>query len=118
MPGKTILIVEDNAIVALALQRTLIRLGYSVLEPVDTGEGAIVAAAAQRPDLVVMDVALAGSMDGVIAAEQIQVNTPIPVVYLTGNPHDARLKHTFCLSKPVVESDLARMLEKALRKGD
>jgi len=118
MTGEIILIVEDNAIVAFALQRTLIRLGYTVIEPVASGDEAVRAAITQRPDLVLMDVSLSGDMDGVTAAENIQAVTPVPVIYLTGNSHDPRLKQTHCLSKPVAEQELIQMLKQVLRQAD
>jgi CheY-like chemotaxis protein len=117
MPGETVLIVEDNAIVAFALQRTLARLGYAVLEPVDSGEAAVAATAEHCPDLVLMDVGLPGAMDGVAAASQIQAIVPVPVIFLTGNHQDARLRQTLCLAKPVMENELAQLMEQALRQG-
>jgi CheY-like chemotaxis protein len=117
MPGETVLIVEDNAIVAFALQRTLTRLGYNVFDPVDSGEEAVTLAAARMPDLVLMDLGLAGSLDGITAAEKIQALAPVPVIYLTGNNHDPRLQKTFCLSKPVVEKELAQLMDQALRQA-
>ena len=117
MSGETILIVEDNAIVAFALQRSLTRLGYRVLEPVDSGETAVSSALEQRPQLVLMDIGLEGEMDGVAAAEKILAQVPTIVIYLTGNNHDARLTKSLCLSKPVAEKDLVQLIEQVLRQG-
>jgi CheY-like chemotaxis protein len=116
MPGETILIVEDNAIVAFALQHTLTRLGYTVVDPVDSGEEAVASVAAQQLDLILMDVGLAGTIDGIAAAEQIQSIAPLPVIYLTGNIPDERIKQAPCLSKPVVEQELAAVIEQVLRQ--
>lgn len=116
MAGKTVLVVEDNAIVAFALKRALMRLGYNVTEPVDSGEEAIEAVAAQRPDLVLMDIALAGNMDGITAAENIRALASVPVIYLTGNPYNEHLKQFPCLSKPVAEKELALLIEQILKE--
>jgi len=118
MSESTILIVEDNAIVAFALQRILIHLGYKVLEPVDSGEQAIEAVVAHRPDLVLMDVGLAGNMDGITAYENIRATVPVPIIYLTGNAYDKRLKQAPCLSKPVAEKELAQLMERTLRQAN
>lgn len=118
MEGKTVLVVEDNAIVAFALKRILMRLGYKVIEPVDSGEEAIKTVTVQRPDLVLMDIALAGSIDGITAAENIRAVASVPVIYLTGNPYDERLKQSPCLSKPVAEKELALLMEQTLRQSE
>ena len=117
MPGETILIVEDNAIVAFALQHALTRMGYSVVDPIDSGEDAVAAVAARQPDLVLMDVGLAGTIDGIAAAEQIRAIAPLPVIYLTGSMLDKRLKNAPCLTKPVVEQELEVVIEQVLRQG-
>jgi CheY-like chemotaxis protein len=116
MDKATILIVEDNAIVAFALQRALTHLGYNIIEPVDSGEEAVEIATAQRPDLVLMDVTLAGNMDGITAAENIRTKALMPVIYLTGNPYDERLKQSPCISKPVAEKELALLIEQVLKE--
>ena len=77
-----ILIVEDDGIIAAYLQDTLIRLGYTTPEPVATGEAALAAVEAANPDLILMDIQLAGAMNGVTAAELIREHYDIPVVYL------------------------------------
>jgi len=51
-----ILIAEDEPIIALDIQRTLEKLGYRVCDVVDTGERAVEAAEACRPDLVLLDI--------------------------------------------------------------
>ena len=63
-----ILIAEDEAVTALDLKRELIALGYEVTGIADNASDAVNAAAAQKPDLVLMDIHLSGSMDGIVAA--------------------------------------------------
>ena len=116
MPDKTILIVEDEVIISLYLENLLTRMGYIVPEPVASGEEAIATVAAQQPDLVLMDIKLAGEMDGVTAAERIQAAVSVPIIYLTGYMPDARLQQiqASCLSKPVRERELAESIERLL----
>ena len=122
MSRETVLIVEDEAIIVAQLQDTLNALGYTALEPVATGEAAIAAVQAQPPDLVLLDIKLAGEMDGITAAGSIQSAADIPIVYLTGYAQDSLLQRAKVtapygyLVKPVGERELAATLEMALYK--
>ena len=78
-----ILVVEDEAIVANDIRDTLISLGYDVAGTAKTGESALEKIAETRPDLVLMDIHLAGKMDGIETAGQIHENFGIPVIFLT-----------------------------------
>ncbi len=117
-----ILVVEDEAIVAMALQARLENLGYAVVNVTASGEEAIVHAAELSPDLVLMDIRLAGAIDGIQAAEQIRVRYDIPVVYLTAYADQATLQRAKLtgpysyLIKPVEESALHTAVEVALFK--
>lgn len=87
MPEKPrILIVEDEWLVAGDLKGSLEHMGYAVAGVVDTGRGAIEHAAREMPDLVLMDIALRGGMDGMEAAGRIRSGLGIPVVYVSGYP--------------------------------
>src|SRR5262245_58309074 len=83
MSQERLFIVEDERIVAEDLHDMLTRLGYHVLGIASTGEEAIEKSEALRPDLVLMDIRLAGELDGVQAAEIIWTHQGIPVTYLT-----------------------------------
>ncbi len=78
-----ILIVEDDEIIRLDLEIQLQELGYVVIGEASSGEDAIARAASLRPDVVLMDIRLSGSLDGIEAARQIQSAHAIPVIYLT-----------------------------------
>ena len=91
MSQKTILIVEDENIIAEDISDSLISLGYRITGIVYSGEEAIQSAAELRPDLVLMDVNLQGSIDGILAAEEIRSRFQIPVVYLTAYPDENTL---------------------------
>jgi len=82
---RTILLVEDEVIVALAHERLLRKHGYSVLRA-NSGEAAIeVARAGETIDLVLMDIDLGPGIDGIDAAVEILASQSLPVVFLTGH---------------------------------
>lgn len=81
---KRILLVEDEMFIAICLEMELKDAGYDVCRRVATGEEAVTAAAAQPPDVILMDIRLAGEMDGIEAARQIQTHRDIPIIFMTG----------------------------------
>ena len=81
--GARILICEDELLVAKDVALTLRDLGYETAGMVATGEEAIRKAEEVRPDLILMDINLAGEIDGIEAVQQIRAQFDIPVVYLT-----------------------------------
>ncbi len=119
-----ILVVEDEAIVAMSLQARLENLRYAVVGVVASGEEAIERAADLSPDLILMDIRLSGTMDGIEAAEQIRVRFDIPVVYLTAHADQAMLQRAKLtgpfgyLIKPVDERALHTAIEVALYKHE
>ncbi len=70
MNKAKILIVEDEAIIAMEIENQLQSLGYEVTSIVDTGEKAIEKAESDKPDLILMDIRIKGEMDGIEAAEE------------------------------------------------
>lgn len=120
MANARILIVEDEAIVAADLNAKLNRLGYAVAGTVSKGELAVKMASAERPNLVLMDILLAGDMDGIEAADHIRQECDIPIVFLTAHSDSetlARAKVTApfgYLLKPFNERELETHIEMAL----
>lgn len=84
MKQQTILIVEDDPIVARSVQVNLKRLGYDVPAPVDNAAAALEHVAATPPDLVLMDIRLKGAVDGIELAQRIYSDYRIPIIYTTG----------------------------------
>ncbi len=117
-----LLIVEDEGIVALNIQRRLEGLGYSIVASVSSGEEAIAAADQMNPDLVLMDIKLEGSVDGIEAAAQIRSRFQIPIVYLTAYTNEETLNRAKLtepygyILKPFEARDLATTIEVALYK--
>ena len=122
MDEARILIVEDERIVARDLAGTLEKLGYTVCGIAASGEDAVARATGDRPDLVLMDIVLAGEMNGVDAAMAIRHRLDIPVVYLTAYADDATLQKAKVtepfgyLIKPFEERELHTAIEMALYK--
>ena len=120
MSGATILVVEDEHIVAMDIQSTLEGLGYSVPVTVGSGEGAIASAEKIRPDLVVMDIILSGLMDGIEAAAVIRSRFDIPVIFLTAYSDSITLQRAKMTQpysyvvKPFTVQDLHTGVELAL----
>ncbi|WP_439532538.1 response regulator [Polymorphobacter sp.] len=69
---RRILIVEDEYFVALTMEDALTDAGYEVIGVEVSGEEAVVRVQAERPDLILMDIRLAGTMDGIDAALQLR----------------------------------------------
>lgn len=115
-----ILVVEDEALIADDIQRTLQRLGYDVPSPAATGREAIEGAEALRPDLVLMDIKLRGSMGGIAAAMEIRRRQDLPVVFLTSHSDEATLARAMetapsgYLLKPFTDRELRTAIEVAL----
>ena len=120
MTNERILIAEDDGIIAARLRSFLIKLGYVVPAVVASGEEAVRQAAAFRPELVLMDIRLAGNLDGIEAGGQISADLGIPLIYLTAYMDDTllqRAKRTEpygYLVKPVQDRELRATIEVAL----
>ena len=117
-----IMIVEDGLIIAEDMRRRCEALGYTVTGVAATGEDAVFIADRTRPDLVLMDIRLRGTMDGIEAARQIWTSLRIPVVYATSSSDEAtlvRAKETEpygYLLKPVEPRELHATIELALHR--
>lgn len=75
--------VEDEAIVAADIRRSLIEIGYDVLETADSAEEAIARAVQLRPDLALVDIHIKGDLDGIETAQILRERFRVPVIYLT-----------------------------------
>ena len=86
-----ILIVEDEAIIAMDLQETLGDAGYLVIAAVASGEEALALCAREKPDLVLMDVHLQGALNGIETAGRLRESYAIPSILLTAHYDPATL---------------------------
>ncbi len=118
----SVLVVEDENIVAKDIVNRLRNLGYAVCGTATTGEDAIELTKRQRPGLVLMDIMLKGRMDGIEAAGVIVGQFDTPVIYLTAYADEKtlqRAKQTEAfgyLLKPFEERELHITIEMALFK--
>lgn len=115
-----VMIVEDEAITAMATGAMLKRLGHQVLAAVGTGQEAINAFRRQRPDLVLMDIRLDGDLDGIETAKLLRRDSDVPVVFVSAFVDDgtrnraAEAKPFDFLPKPLDEYDLQALLKRLL----
>ena len=122
MKKTTILIVEDEAIVAADLAKKLELLGYKVAGIAAKGEEALEMVRRLRPELVLMDIQLNGPLDGIQTAEEIRRRQDLPLVYLTAHSDTTTLSRAKLtgpfgyILKPFEERDLAVQIELALYK--
>ena len=122
MDGSKILIVEDELITAAHINGLLSDRGYQILEPVIKGEKVPEAVSKHSPDLIIMDINLAGKLNGLETAKIVSDISDIPIIFLTSNADD----HTFSesknshpiafLTKPFKEKELLRTIELALNR--
>ncbi len=118
----SILIVEDELLVAMDTQALLKSHGYSVPAMAASGGEAVSQALSLRPDLVLMDIRLRGEMDGITAAAQILTHHSVPVIYLTAFADDATLLRARTtapygyLVKPFDESTLIASIAMAVER--
>lgn len=122
MAKTSVLVVEDESIVAKDIQNSLKKLGYTVPSVENTGEDAIDAAGQYQPDLILMDIMLKGEISGIDAAEQIRTRYQIPVIFLTAYADESTLSKAKVtepygyIIKPFKEIDLHTSIEMALYK--
>jgi diguanylate cyclase (GGDEF)-like protein/PAS domain S-box-containing protein len=124
MNNEKILIVEDEKIIALDLQRRLERSGYRVCDLVADGAEAVEKARFHLPDIILMDIMLAGEMDGIEAAKIIKDDLKIPVIFLTAYADEKTLNRAKeaepagYILKPFKERDLCTTIDIAIYKGE
>ncbi len=122
MEEPSILVVEDEQIVAAELKERLYSLGYRVAGVAATGPEAIAKAEDVDPDLILMDIRLKGQMDGIDAAGRILSRRDVPIVFVTAHADEATLQRAKVTGpmgyvlKPFSEKELQTAVEIALYK--
>lgn len=118
----TVMVVEDESIVALDIEVSLMELGYDVVAKTGSGKDAVALARKHRPDIILMDIMLSSHEDGVHAAGQITSQLDIPVVFLTAYSDKQTLDRVKLtepfgyITKPYKSIDLSTAIELALYK--
>jgi PAS domain S-box-containing protein len=122
LAGLRVLIVEDEALISEVVRDRLERVGCKVVGIADDGMAAIEAAVRLRPDLILMDVRLAGPVDGIEAAAAIGEKLPVAIVFLTAHSDEATLQRAKATSgvgfvlKPIHFESLLVAMELALHR--
>jgi len=118
--GTRVLVVEDEAVVALHLRQELTKLGYTIAGVATSGEQALKMIEKVFPDLVLMDIHIQGELDGIETARRIPRYLHIPVIYLSAYSEDTTLKragdtHPYgYLIKPFLDRELHATIKMAL----
>ena len=122
MSPLSVLIVEDEAILAAHLASKVNLLGYRAIGPVSTGEEAVDLIQLETPNIALLDIRLDGQMDGIETAVRLKRLRDIPVIFLTAHSDQETLKRASAVGpfgyilKPFEERDLATQLEITLYK--
>ncbi len=121
-PKARILLVEDEAIIALNIADILASKGYAVVGTFMSGEEALDFVKNERPDCILMDIMLRGIMDGIQTAEALRAIADVPVIYLTAHTDDSTIERAKATGpfgyvvKPVNPYDLVTAIEIAIYK--
>ncbi len=119
---QKVLIVEDEAIIALDIESQLIEIGFTVTGTARSAEEAFQLIEANKPDLVLMDIRIDGKMDGIAAAGIIRKRFNLPVIYLTAHADEATLERAEAtepfgyIVKPLQHFKVKAVITMALRR--
>lgn len=120
--NNSVLIVEDDSFQAHLLKMLLATLGYEVLAVTSTGEEAVDFASKLKPQLIFMDIALAGEIDGIEAVKRINAElSSIKIIYLTSNSDSSHKNRAESIGfddfliKPINKKILVDSLSKVLQ---
>ena len=119
-----ILVIEDHLLTQQEIIATLSEAGFQVAETFDSGEAALnyLHKATYIPDLILMDIKLAGQLNGIETAKKINQKYKVPIIYLTdftAHEYFVKAKETFpknYLTKPFLPHQLTYAVELALSK--
>lgn len=121
---KNVLIVEDDMIISMVLERMILKLGHNVVNKVITGQEAIDCTSELNPDLILMDIQLKDNIDGISAMQEIRKKSDVQVIYITGNSDQYNLtraketKFVDYLVKPIQMSHLKNSINKAFSEDN
>lgn len=119
MAQKRILVVEDERIIAEDIKRTLLQFDYHVIDIIPHGERVLKLYEELNPDLILMDIMLAGNINGIETASRIKEKHNIPIIYLTAYANESILNNAKFtepfgyLIKPFEEHELHATIEMA-----
>jgi len=121
--GTRVIIVEDEAVVALHIRQELTKLGYTVAGTATAGEQALKMIEEVFPDIILMDIHIQGAIDGIETASRIPRYLHVPIIFLTAYSEDVTLKragetHPYgYLIKPFLDRELHATIKMALMRS-
>jgi CheY-like chemotaxis protein len=113
-----LLIVEDEALTGMVLKIELQRAGFTVMGVVTNGKSAIEKTECEKPDCILMDIRIAGNIDGIETARLIKQKSDVPIIFMTGYAEESikqralALKPVDFLIKPVQSNDIVKILKR------
>jgi len=116
------MLVDDEAIITMQLEKRLSSMGYEVVGVASSGEESVNMARQLRPDLVLMDIVMPGKVDGIDAASKIRAELDIPIIFLTAFADEANINRAKSaepfgyIVKPFHEEEIQASIEVALHK--
>jgi DNA-binding response OmpR family regulator len=119
--NRAILIVEDDPVISQLIEWRLEKMGFRVSGRMPTAEEALERIKNERPDLILIDINLPGSMDGTELARTIRDQFQIPFIFLTAYTDSETTSRAIdtepagYLTKPFKDEELKVMIELALR---
>lgn len=118
-----LLVVEDETLIAEYLVDLLAALGHEVCPPASTGLSALRIADSDRPDLAIVDIGLAGKMDGIETACELRARFGISSIFLSGASNAAVLERANAaggagfVQKPFLANEIERAVDQAFENG-
>ena len=118
MENKKVLIVEDDSVLSLFYRSLLKRMGYQVCAVVANSDLVEEKLRETSPDFIMMDVKIAGNLDGIDTARKVRETHHLPIIFSTGNSELATMQRAREISnseyliKPIMEADLRIAFEK------
>ena len=123
MKKPSILIVEDDGIIALSLLELLQKSGYDVPDPVASGKEALhYLTHFPAPDLILMDIKLYGGSDGIEIAGKIRKTSDIPIIFISAHYDDFRrarageIARSGFIVKPFADAEVLSQIEELLHR--
>jgi DNA-binding response OmpR family regulator len=114
MKKNAMIIVEDEVIIGLELKMIMEHAGYTVSGIVPSAKEAIRIALQERPGIIIMDVLLKGEENGIYAAERINSEFKVPILFITGNRQLVdensfkNISDYIIMSKPPLETEIIK----------
>ena len=115
MKALRVLVIEDDALIAMLLSELLAGMGHDVCATAATEADAVIAATRHRPDLMIVDARLGGG-SGVSAVEEILRAGPVAHLFISGDAEKVQTRQpgAVVVRKPFRKAELARAIDMAL----